>query len=240
MKIGVIGGNGVAATNRLLDMVERKVTCSGGFRDAHHPEVIVAYETKAPSRSMFLEGKGESFIPDYIQTAKALKNLGCCKVCMCCNTAHFAIDELQREAGVEFINLLSLVAIRANNLGLNEVELWVTDGARKYDIYRKAFTKYAPNCKILYPDELRQEIITRIICSVKTKARFLSEFDKSHPHFLISELLKSAMAPVVLGCTDLRVAYKNGQELDDGVVIDSLECLADAIVSFAGISFKRN
>ena len=41
MKIGVIGGNGVAATNRLCDMIERKVTAAGAFRDAHHPEMIV-------------------------------------------------------------------------------------------------------------------------------------------------------------------------------------------------------
>ena len=35
MKIGVIGGTGVAATNRLCDMIERKVTAAGAYRDAH-------------------------------------------------------------------------------------------------------------------------------------------------------------------------------------------------------------
>ena len=39
--IGVIGGNGVAATNRLLQVIEQKVVEMGGFRDAHHPEMLI-------------------------------------------------------------------------------------------------------------------------------------------------------------------------------------------------------
>ena len=32
--IGVIGGNGVAATNRLLQLIEKKVVDEGAYRDA--------------------------------------------------------------------------------------------------------------------------------------------------------------------------------------------------------------
>ena len=39
--IGVIGGNGVAATNRLCQLVEMEMTENGAFRDAHHPEMII-------------------------------------------------------------------------------------------------------------------------------------------------------------------------------------------------------
>ena len=65
--LGIIGGNGVAATNRLLELIEEKYTRNGAFRDAHHPEMIVWQATQAPSRSMYLEGKGESFISDYVR-----------------------------------------------------------------------------------------------------------------------------------------------------------------------------
>ena len=94
MKIGVIGGNGVAATNRLCDMIERKVTAAGASRDAHHPEMIVWQATSVPSRSMFLEGRGPDWRPDYIRIAKSLKALGCDIGCMCCNTAYYAVDEI--------------------------------------------------------------------------------------------------------------------------------------------------
>ncbi len=135
VKFGIIGGNGVAATNRLLDMVERKVTARGGFRDAHHPEFLVAYDTQSPSRSMFLEGRGESFVPGYVETARMLKANGCSKICMCCNTAHYAIDQIAGESGADFINLLEVTAKCAEQKGLRRIELWVTDGARKFDIY---------------------------------------------------------------------------------------------------------
>ena len=39
--IGVIGGNGVAATNKLCQLIEEKLTKGGAYRDAHHPEMIV-------------------------------------------------------------------------------------------------------------------------------------------------------------------------------------------------------
>ena len=86
--LGVIGGNGVAATNRLCQLIEEKRTRSGAYRDDHHPEMIIWQATHAPSRSMYLEGRGPSFIEDYVNIGKSLKQLGCSELCMCCNTAH--------------------------------------------------------------------------------------------------------------------------------------------------------
>lgn len=46
--IGIIGGNGVAATNKLLQLIEEKITKNGAFRDCHHPEMIAWQATQAP------------------------------------------------------------------------------------------------------------------------------------------------------------------------------------------------
>ncbi len=231
MKIGVIGGNGVAATNRLCDMVERKITMAGAFRDAHHPEMIVWQATTVPSRSMFLEGKGPDWRPDYIRIAKSLKALGCEVGCMCCNTAHYAIKEIQELSGLPFINLLEEVANTIQARGLQKVELWVSDGARKFDIYKSVFEAYAPDTEFIYPSEMRQKEVTRIICSVKTAARFSDDNHGDCPLSMLRKLLSSAVAPVVLGCTDLRVAYSPDALLDDAIAVDSLECLAEKIVA---------
>ena len=104
--IGVIGGNGVAATNKLCQLIEEKLTKNGAFRDAHHPEMLIWQATKAPSRSMYLEGRGPSWIEDYVEIGKKLKACGCTKLCMCCNTAHYAIELLQEQIGLPFYNLL--------------------------------------------------------------------------------------------------------------------------------------
>ena len=234
MKVGVIGGNGVAATNRLCDMVERKVTLAGAFRDAHHPEMVVWQATSVPSRSMFLEGRGPDWRPDYIRIAKALKSLGCDVCCMCCNTAHYAVADIEGASGIKFINLLEEVAARVAAEGLGKIELWVSDGARKFDIYGPVMRRMAPGCEVVYPSAERQAEVTKIICAVKTRARLLDRNDVDHPRKMVQRLLAASAAPVVFGCTDIRTAYGADEALDEDVGLDSLEILADAIVARHG------
>ena len=230
MKIGVIGGNGVAATNRLCDMIERKLTAAGAYRDAHHPEMIVWQATSVPSRSMFLEGRGPDWRPDYIRIAKALKGLGCDIGCMCCNTAHYAVEEIEAASQLPFINLLEEVARKCKESGEKKFELFCSDGARKFDIYGKAFRKVFPEAIIVYPSEDRQKLVTKVICDVKNKSRFLSPEDDMSPHRLLAKLIGEAHNPVILGCTDLRVAFEPVEALPDNVTVDSLDSLADAII----------
>ena len=70
--IGVIGGAGVAATNKLCQLVEELKTINGAYRDAHHPEMLIWQATQVPSRSMYLEGKGPSWIEGYVKIGKKL------------------------------------------------------------------------------------------------------------------------------------------------------------------------
>lgn len=43
---------------------------------------------------MYLEGRGPSWIEDYISIGQKLRDCGCTELCMCCNTAHDAVEEL--------------------------------------------------------------------------------------------------------------------------------------------------
>ena len=119
--LGIIGGNGVAATNRLLALIEEKITKAGAYRDCHHPEMIIWQATQAPSRSMYLEGRGPSFIEDYVNIGRKLKDCGCTELCMCCNTAHYAVDELSEKIGLPFINIMDEVAKVVNEKGCKRV-----------------------------------------------------------------------------------------------------------------------
>lgn len=228
MKIGVIGGNGVAATNRLCEMIERKVTAAGAFRDVHHPEMVVWQATGVPSRSMFLEGRGPDWRPDYIRIAKQFKNLGCDLGCMCCNTAHYAVNEIAHESELPFINLLEEVATAAKRAGQSRYELFCSDGARKFDIYGEVFKRCCPEVELIYPSEERQRRVTQVICGVKTRARLVAA---NEPLKQLLQLIEKAEAPVILGCTDLRVAFVCGQEMPSRIAVDSLEALANAIIS---------
>lgn len=228
MTIGIIGGAGVAATNKLLDMIEKELTMNGAFRDCHHPEMVIIQATKAPSRSMYLEGRGESFIEDYVDVAIKLRLAGADLICMSCNTAHYAIDEISRKSNVNFINLVNEVVLETGKRNVSKVGLIATDGCLKGKVYEKYFAKYYPDIELLYPDDEYQKLVTKGICNIKNKHRFDDINSSERPNYIfrqVKEHLKSKGAQiVVMGCTDIRVDYF------DEDCIDSLEILKNSIL----------
>lgn len=228
LKLGIIGGAGVAATNKLNELIEIELTQKGAYRDCHHPEIIIWQATKAPSRSMYLEGKGESFIEDYVKIAQQLKNCGCDTICMCCNTAHYAIDEISQKAGIEIINLIEQVALKVKELGVKSVGLMASDGCLKGNVYEKYFSKICPEVKIIYPDKEFQKKVTLGICNTKNKHRFDNQESEQRPQKLFAEvkqhLKKHGAEIIIAGCTDIRVDYISIGDLD------SLEILKNIII----------
>ncbi len=233
--IGVIGGNGVAATNKLSQIIEERLTQGGAFRDAHHPEMLIWQATKAPSRSMYLEGRGPSWIEDYIDIGRKLRDCGCTTLCMCCNTAHYALSELQEKIDVPFINLLEDVAKQCRLLGVHKVGMMCSDGLRKVGLYDKEFRKVAPEIELVYPDEEFQREVTLGICNAKNKIRFENrETTSEHPWNCFEHVCEHLKATkgvdcIVAGCTDIRNVYfpDSGKW---GNYVDSLEVLADSII----------
>ena len=144
---------------------------------------------------------------------------------MCCNTAHYAVDEIAEQSGLKFINLLEGVATKVAHLGHGKVMMFCSDGARKFDIYGDVFRRVCPEIELVYPTEPDQQSVTEVICGVKTKTRF-----EAKPKRMLLDLIARQEIPIVLGCTDLRVAFDVGETLPNFVVVDSLETLADEIV----------
>lgn len=229
--IGVIGGAGVAATNKLCQLVEELKTLNGAFRDAHHPEMLVWQATQVPSRSMYLEGKGPSWIEDYVEIGKKLKECGCDELCMCCNTAHYAIETLETEIGIKIVNLLDLVAQRVQKLGCNKVGILCSDGLVKVKLYDERFKINAPNTMLIYPEFGFQSLVAKGICNAKNNLRYTDKSNFENPHTLFSNVIEhlknQGVDCVVAGCSDIRNVYK--YDNNDIIYIDSLEVLADYI-----------
>lgn len=230
--IGIIGGNGVAATNKLCALIEEQLTRNGAFRDAHHPEMVIYQATQAPSRSMYLEGRGPSWIEDYVNVGMKLKNCGCDELCMCCNTAHYAVDELSEKIGIKFINLLDLVAIYCQKLNVKKVGMMCSDGLRKVGLYEKRFAIYAPKVEFVYPDEENQKYVTMGICGAKNKIRFEDpRTTDEHPFNCFTKVCnhltdEKGVDAIVAGCTDICNVFEYCGNLK---YIDSLKVLADYI-----------
>ena len=235
--IGVIGGNGVAATNKLGAIIEERLTMEGAFRDSQHPEMLIWQATQAPSRSMYLEGKGPSFIEDYIRIGKKMKACGATHLCMCCNTAHYYLNEIENEIGVPFINIVKETISASLPFG-KKMGVMCSDGAKKVQLYDGWLKAMDISAEIVYPDEEFQHKVTEGICNAKNKIRF--DLDNSfHPTTLftqIEEHLRMKGADVVVGgCTDILNVYRSTSGLP---YIDSLEVLADCIMNI--IKNERN
>lgn len=230
--IGVIGGNGVAATNRLCQLIEENTTANGAFRDAHHPEMIIWQATKVPSRSMYLEGKGDSFIPGYIEIGRKLKHCGCTELCMCCNTAHFAIRELEEQIGLPFINLLAMVAEECNHRGAKRIGMMCSDGLRKIELYDKYFYAINTDMKLVYPSEEMQKLVTLGICNAKNVKRD-DPYNEEYPERLFSKvcdhLINQGVDCIVSGCTDISAVFYPNGKYKSILYIDSLSVLAKQI-----------
>lgn len=234
--IGVIGANGVAATNRLCELIEDRVVKAGGYRDCHHPEMIIWQATQVPSRSMYLEGKGESFIPEYIRIGRRLKECGCNEICMCCNTAHYYIEELQKEIGLPVINLIKEVAIRVKAIDAKKVGLMCSDGLAKVQFYDSVFAEMCPDVDIVYPSKEYQKLVTRGICNAKNAERYTDIMDSNNPAYCFTEVTKYLVLEgvdcVIAGCTDINNVFDKPAEVLNGIAyVDSLEVLADCITS---------
>lgn len=233
--LGIIGGNGVAATNRLNILIEEKITKAGAYRDGHHPEIIIWQATKAPSRSMYLEGRGPSWIEEYVEIGKKLKLCGCMELCMCCNTAHYAIDELSEKIGLPFINLLDLVAHRCDKMEVKRIGVLCTDGLKKVGLYEKRFNRIAPEIEIVFPDDGYQQLVTTGICNAKNSVRFKNpEFEPFHPHNCFGKVCQHLYEDkkvdcIVGGCTDISNVFT--PSYTDFLYIDSLDVLADYIAT---------
>lgn len=236
--IGIIGGNGVVATNRLCQIIEELGTQNGAFRDMHHPEMMVWYGTQAPSRSMFLEGRGPSFIEDYVDAGKKLKEFGCAELCMCCNTAHYAIEDLERLIGLPFINIIAETAQEVQKRGYKRAVVMCTEGCLRTKLYDKYFAKYAPNTEIVYPDADCQSLVTRGICNAKNSYRFSGLDSIENPTHIFRMVCDSILDKYIIsgsgnciigGCTDISNVFCPKEEYRGVGYIDSLSVLGNTI-----------
>lgn len=231
---GVIGGAGVAASNFLCCMIEEKITKEGAYRDVHHPEIIVYQAVNVPSRSMFLEGRGPSFIPGYVEIGKKLKSAGATLLCMSCNTAHYAIDDLRKEIGLPIIDMVEQTIIEvATNFAQKKIGLVASEGCLLGKVYETRFIKHYPQFSIIYPDSITQKEVTRGIVNIKNLNRFKKEGHTDRPKTIFSKvcrkLIEEGAELIILGCTDITVDF-SPNSIDGVPIVDSLRVLANSII----------
>lgn len=226
--IGVIGGLGPKATTYFMNLVIDNTVSSC---DQDNVDMLVCQYSSIPDRTSYIVGNSsESPVPKMIECAKLLEKEGCKYIVIPCNTASYFFDEIQNNVKVEVINILKETSNVALNSNCTKIGLMATDGTVKSKAYHKFINEdmlFIPN------DEIQKKIMAIIYNKIKKNVMI----SKEEFYEIIDYFQKNGCDKIILGCTELSVAYKN-LELNDSMIIDSLTVLARKAVEISGKELK--
>ncbi|MGM9619221.1 MAG: aspartate/glutamate racemase family protein [Oscillospiraceae bacterium] len=226
--IGVLGGLGPWATEEFLRLVleETEAAC-----DQDYPDLLIMNRSSTPDRTAFLLGRSENSPgPVIAADARRLERAGCAALVIPCNTSHQFYGEVASAVSIPVLHLIREVAAEGKRRGMHTLGVLCTEGTRRTDLYGRTARELGMDC--LYPSESAQRRVTSLIYdSVKAglpprREELTAAFD---------ELLSRGCEGLVLGCTELPIAYRALHlQQEYPMALDSLRILARRTVEAAG------
>lgn len=222
--IGVIGGLGPKATTYFMDLIidNTKTSC-----DQDNVNLLVCQYSSIPDRTSYILGQtSESPVPEMIKCAKLLERENCKYIVIPCNTASYFYDEITKEVNIPVINILEETSKEVLKTNPNKIGLMATDGTIK----SKAYQKFIDEQLLFIPNqEYQKKIMTIIYDKIKQNKNITKqEFDE-----IINYFNQNNCDKIILGCTELSVAYK-ALNLNYDTVVDSLTVLAKKTIKLSG------
>ncbi|MDB1124040.1 cysteate racemase [Vibrio algarum] len=223
-KLGVLGGMGPMAT---VDFVKRIVEKSPACSDQEHMSMIISNDPLIPDRTKHILENGENPLKKMLNNLVNLKESGATKVVIPCNTAHYWLDKLSCNERVSFISIIDAVMNEAGRRSMRRVGVLATNATIQTGIYTKAIE--SRGMKALMPSKHEQQLVMEGIYCVKAgkiaEGRALME-----PVF--DSLIKKGAEGVVLGCTEIPLAFDTLPVDKMEKALDSLDLLADQCVNY--------
>lgn len=224
--IGILGGMGPLAT---ADLFRKIVELTDARADYEHIHIIIDNNASIPDRTKAILNGGENPVPAMVKSAKFLEDSKASLIVMPCNTAHYFIQEVQKEIHIPIINMITYTAQAVKNMNIDTVGLLATDGTCQSGIYHKALASL--HIKTITPNVIQQKIIMdTIYLGVKGN-------DKSFIRYsLLNEILqvmeKDGAQGFILGCTELPLVYSNSW--CDKLFLDPTAILAQKAITAIG------
>ena len=208
--IGIIGGMGPLAT---MDLFRKIVELTDSENDQGHPRVLIDSNTNTPDRTPAILCGGADPLPEMVRAALLLERGGADVLVMGCNTAHFFYPKM----------------------GLSSVGLLATDGTVQSGVYAREFERQGID--LVTPDAAGQKaVVTMIYQGVKTGRASWPVEEISR---VIGDLAARGARAVVLGCTELPVAFSRYRIQSGLPVLDPTEVLAESAIRFVGGRLRR-
>ncbi len=197
--LGIIGGMGPEAT---VDLMQRIIRLTPALDDGDHIHCLVDSNPKIPSRiKAIIEGQGEDPGPVIAEMARGLEASGADFLVIACNTAHFYYKTVCEAVTIPVIHMVeaALEHIRENRPNCSELGILASPAIGITGLYEKIFGP--EGIRIIYPDPDEQEILFRVIRSIKAgdhSPLVQEQYDRVCGH-----LKKKGVGLAVVACTEL-------------------------------------
>lgn len=227
--LGIIGGMGPLATVKLFEKI---VLMTKANSDQEHIHILIDNNTSISDRTNYiLNGDGEDPRVQLVQSAQNLEKIGADYLVMPCNTAHFFYDEVVKEVGIPFINMIDETGkyIRNNNKNIDKIGLLATEGTIKAKVYDEVLKNY--NIEVLKPSKENQKYITKLIYNIKEGINP----DLEGFYIAMDELKKQGVEVFIAGCTEISVAIDLYSL--EGNIVDAMKVLAISAIKYADKDF---
>lgn len=228
-KLGIIGGMGPLATALFMELV---IEMTEAYKDSEHIHMDIVNMPGIPDRTDYILGKSnESPLPFILQIKGELEARGAKVIAMPCNTAFYFYEELTK-SGLSMIHPIRESALCLKEAGVDCVGILATDGTVQTQLFQTGLAEYG--IKAIVPDEAHQKLVMSMIYDdVKAGRNIPTDKIKA-----VETHLKGQGAEVmILGCTELSVAKRNGQ-VKEGY-LDTLEVMARKAVLECGVLKKQ-
>ncbi|MBS4534498.1 amino acid racemase [Clostridium sp. D2Q-14] len=222
--IGILGGMGPEATSNLFMKIIKSTQAK---TDQDHFRVIIDSNVKIPDRTEFILGSGKSPVQAMIETGKNLEKTNVDIGCIPCITAHYFIEDIQKELSFPILNALQELNnyIKNNYPDTKKIGILATTGTIKTGL----FEKYLTNMDIIYPTESDQK--ENVMEAIYGKNGIKSGNTGDEPLNLLknagNKLIKNGAEILISGCTEVSLVLNDNNV--DKPLLDPMDIVAEVI-----------
>ncbi len=227
--LGIIGGMGPLAT---ADLFRKIIEHTEALRDQDHIHILIDNDTLIPDRTAAILNGSDAPLEEMSRAAQRLVQAGSEILLIPCNTAHYFYEGLCGRVSVLVLNMLEETAKQLSVMGIRRAGLLATDGTIRSGVYEKYLRKYEIE-PVLPSQAAQQQVMHLIYDGIKAGN---TSFDTKPFCAVLEELEKQGAEILILGCTELPIAFSQYQL--PGRCIDPTTVLAEAAVRAAGYSVK--
>ncbi len=224
-RVGIIGGMGPEAT---LDLFQKIIINTPANNDQEHLPILIDNNPQIHDRTAFLINGGPNPFPQLLDSAKKLQAGGAEAICMPCNTAHYFLEELEKEIFIPFISIIdsTYLAITREMPTVKKIGLFATAGTIKTHIYHKVFEK--GGIELINTSEEDQQMMMEVIYGVKA-GRIQDQIKVFQ--MLVEKVADLGAEAMIAGCTEFPLLLKH---ITPPVpFFDPTLILAKAVVAFS-------